>query len=81
VIVMDELKPCPFCGGEAKLLTDCDGGGGRFDEKITYFFWCVCKKCGAKGKVHKNIYFNERMKNAAINSWNRRAGEKDVSDA
>lgn len=32
-----ELKPCPFCGGEAEIKEDSD----------TYFFraWCECKKC------------------------------------
>lgn len=42
-----ELKPCPFCGGEAKysFYSDVfDGWGTPFDRhKI------ICKKCGAEG--------------------------------
>lgn len=34
---MGELKPCPFCGGEAKTVTD-------------YYFWNTrCANCGATG--------------------------------
>ena len=34
---MAELKPCPFCGGEARRYA------GHID-----FHGVVCKKCGAK---------------------------------
>ena len=38
----DELKPCPFCGGEAEFNSD------EFGE-------CVCcKSCGAT--IHNGVY-------------------------
>jgi len=39
-----ELKPCPFCGGEASINKDYDlDGYGRFDS-------VKCRKCGAKSR-------------------------------
>lgn len=32
---MDELKPCPFCGGEAEIRGDG-------------YFWIQCKYCWAE---------------------------------
>lgn len=56
----EELKPCPFCGGDASRqdLTDADNAGGS----------CIaCDRCGASSPVHfdrkENLY----------DSWNRRA--------
>ena len=33
---MEKLKPCPFCGGEAKIM------------KMGYPHWVYCLECGAK---------------------------------
>lgn len=38
---MDELKPCPFCWGEAEIL-------GRA------YCWVRCKSCGVETKGFKN---------------------------
>lgn len=37
-----KLKPCLFCGGEAKMVGDEDGG------------WIECKKCGARVDFSKS---------------------------
>ena len=55
-----ELKPCPFCGGEAEIihLDDDDNAGGS----------CVCcTKCQASG----NVEFGR--KENFVENWNRRA--------
>lgn len=55
---MDELKPCPFCGGEAKP------SGERFENTI--LSWVYCTRCGAAGG-----YLHSEAE--AIEAWNTRA--------
>lgn len=54
---MDELKPCPFCGGEAYV---------QFSAFQTAEV--VCSKCGARGTA----WCFEKNEERAIESWNRR---------
>jgi len=55
---MTELKPCPFCGGEAVYI----GTGNNYPKE----YWRVmCKKCFASG------IYNE-TKGRARQRWNRR---------
>lgn len=60
-----ELKPCPFCGKEPKLLS-------------TYMFSCgrevaqvVCEGSCVAGAIYKHRDKDKRNR-AAINSWNTR---------
>ena len=66
---MDELKLCPFCGGEAYL---------RAPEKITGTAFCSvsveCKRCGASPFATMVYAFADDTdkKRAAVKAWNRR---------
>lgn len=78
---MMELKPCPFCGGEAELKT----------QEVQYGLcgaWVFCVNCGAKsnymnthefnlhqGKISTPITDESKQKGIekAIEAWNRRA--------
>lgn len=60
---MIELKPCPFCGGEAKLISY---HASMWIDNPTDSF-VKCKDCGAT-TIH---YFPTEEK--AIEAWNRRA--------
>ena len=40
----DELKPCPFCGGEAELCTKVDDGIAEY--------WVRCKDGGCAYSLH-----------------------------
>lgn len=60
---MNDLKPCPFCGGEAKL---------RYSMPYNAVF---CKKCKSWGKTVIDTYEQGDGKKEAIEAWNRRAKE------
>ena len=59
--MMNELKPCPFCGG-----TDLYIDGGEFLQD----FEVRCVKCG--GRV---CYFATKAE--ALAAWNRRVKDED----
>lgn len=63
---MQELKPCPFCGGEAVVdhweLSSPDEGWEDEREDIYYI---VCSECGSET-------YEYRSKEEAIEAWNRR---------
>lgn len=61
---MDNLKPCPFCGKEAKLHRDSwptDDKGGK-----AVAFWVKCAPCGSSSGEFKS-------REKAIAAWNKRA--------
>ena len=61
----EKLKPCPFCGGEAKLR----------NEGCCIFV--KCKNCGAEaGLVHISAEYCANEK--AAEAWNRRADNGKV---
>ena len=67
-----ELKPCPFCGGKAKIV------GLRAAPTI---FYVLCSECHAEicYSIHDDdlgsriIIDPNCVRNAAIEAWNRRA--------
>lgn len=72
----EELKPCPFCGGEACYIAT--------EEGFTAYLRIGCKTCWAKSNpVRYRTYYNglddeknpippESMKKEAAATWNRR---------
>ena len=64
----DKLKPCPFCGGEAKYQTKtkCLGHGEYFD-----FVFISCVDCGCSVKSKKP--YDQDQKQTVTKNWNRRA--------
>ena len=64
----DELKPCPFCGGEARLQEFDDGSGG-----------VLCSECGFMPLTHAS-YGRNKSKQKAIAEWNQRP-ESDIEKA
>ena len=57
------LKPCPFCGGKAKIM------------KMGYPHWIYCLDCGAR--VHGRVVGEKEGEEASIKAWNRRDGEQE----
>lgn len=62
---MQDLKHCPFCGGDADKYID-DYGDGKFYVNVR------CSKCGAKVSRKGAI---GAVTEEAVNAWNRRADE------
>lgn len=60
-----ELKPCPFCGGEAKT----NETAGIRKENLHGWGWIGCQKC----RVFINFIDNIRGARQAKEAWNRRA--------
>ena len=63
---MTDLKPCPFCGSDAVMITHKHIPSG-FD----YTPRCTSVSC--PGRIYKKYSY----KDYAIRAWNRRAGEED----
>lgn len=69
----EELRPCPFCGGKAKVKA-------AKEDYIGFTVWCACN-CGARtggfcpdmSKEDDTIENIEESKIRAIKAWNRRA--------
>ena len=70
-----ELKRCPFCGFEAKLMKDVEQVGfGVYDRK--YFVKCTyCEATGSKYGILYDVTEEERI-DLAIKAWNRRAKDE-----
>ena len=71
---MDELKPCPFCGGAARCKDNSlwervyDEGGAVVDVDFTEpcEFWVECQVCNGSGAIC-------RTEEEAVAAWNRRS--------
>ena len=63
---MAELKPCPFCGGEAEVNED------RLDGYTIFIVSCENSKCPV---IVETMHRAGNTKAQAIEAWNRRAGE------
>lgn len=58
---MEELKPCPFCGGKAQLITI--GSGGLWDHNAV-----ECEKCNIRVFAQ-----DPEEEEPVIECWNKRA--------
>ena len=67
----NELKPCPFCGGEI----DERGGQCNYGKRIMTLD-LKCDKCGTIFKFKSNWIVNPYSE--AIEAWNRRANDGKV---
>lgn len=66
---MTELKPCPFCGGKAKIQ----------DKHYPHYIYC--EECGAS--VHGKLFgYTDKIDiQISIEAWNRRARAKEKEPA
>ena len=64
-----KLKPCPFCGGDAKLVTGISKSI-LFEDRPNATV--ICQKCGCRTESVADIYHDGSVINAVIRYWNRR---------
>ena len=80
-----ELKPCPFCGGEAEMRND----GLILDGLSTFYTtWRIkCITCGASVKAQRGTFSFEKdgklietndAKYMIATAWNRRATDENA---
>ena len=63
---MNDLKPCPFCGGKARLFVN---GGVRV----------ICSKCYVGTMIlTDNMECESNAVETAIKAWNRRADNGQI---
>lgn len=63
---MIELKPCPFCGGKAKLSNYIS------ETEPRVMFWVDCTLC----RVGTRISIGEDHREEPIAAWNRRVNDE-----
>ena len=74
---MDELKPCPFCGGEAEIIKIKVSFHDENNQYDGIAIRAECKTCKTtspykRSKIHGWFKIGEKEK--AIEAWNRRYG-------
>ena len=64
-----EIKPCPFCGGKARLII-------KYSEKTeSYFMRVKCYRCNAQSATYSDEAMptdDSESKKSAIEAWNKR---------
>lgn len=58
----EELKPCPFCGGEAYERKD-----HKASDSFNFYWHVICEKCHCSSPSYTLGHFDK-----AIAAWNRR---------
>ena len=69
---MNDLKPCPFCGGNAKIVT---GMSTCIPKRPTAYIGCEI--CRASTRIVPDLEWDGSFIWKAIELWNERAGDSD----
>lgn len=65
---MEELKPCPFCGGKAKIAAATTR---TYPNHCKHY--CYCSKCYSSGQSFADYNDDGSSLFKAIEAWNQRA--------
>lgn len=68
------LKPCPFCGGKAKMQSDIRYPRPKCEPKKAFVVVCQTRNC-IIGFVDERYYLSEKK---AMDAWNRRVNDENA---
>jgi len=71
-----ELKPCPFCGGQAAMMLNREDKFNLTSHFVIYTggsYWVKCEDCQASTWVAKNV-------DDALAQWNQRTVDGKSND-
>ena len=63
---MTELKPCPFCGGEAELRRNGSISDIFTDNGRSPMYFVICKECHCQSPSYRKEH-----KDKCVEAWNR----------
>ena len=69
--MQSELKPCPFCGGDAEYHSDKGPTGEVYG-------WVGCNQCDAMS-VHCDVRSMQPEETHPIDAWNTRASDAEIT--
>ena len=69
---MSDLKPCPFCGGKAKIITSISRSIPNYPTA-----YIECEICRASTRIVADLERDGSFILKVIALWNERAGEGD----
>lgn len=71
---LNELLPCPFCGGKASMSQGASVALEEFDKG--QYEYASCEKCGARTTNFFTWAYGTKTRSMAILAWNRRADDE-----
>ncbi|MCD7967399.1 MAG: Lar family restriction alleviation protein [Clostridiaceae bacterium] len=69
---MEKLKPCPFCGGRAAIISTAERGSVSGDMGTKTTVICVDQNCECGAKIVKWALKKTWAEESARKAWNRR---------
>ena len=67
--MLEDLKPCPFCGSGETEITENKYWTGKSHEILSYNFQHCCNP---SGQIYSFVQIKGKLKEQVVDSWNAR---------